>query len=77
MRLWRCEGAQRRKWREISKTFGLALRLAIDALAGLLVFAGVCGMLKLDEYLYIKDLLRRAFLRGMSFIRARPLYRSR
>ncbi|MDQ0285649.1 putative peptidoglycan lipid II flippase [Desulfofundulus luciae] len=55
----------------------LALRLVMDSLAGLLVFAGVCEMLKLDEYLYIKDLLRRAFLRGMNFIRARPLYRSR
>ncbi|MCL6449661.1 MAG: murein biosynthesis integral membrane protein MurJ, partial [Armatimonadetes bacterium] len=58
-------------------TAALALRLVMDALAGLLVFAGVCEMLKLDEYLSIKDLLRRAFLRGMSFIRARPLHRSR
>jgi putative peptidoglycan lipid II flippase len=58
-------------------TAALALRLAGDALAGVLVFAGACQVLKLDEYLYLKDLLRRAFQRGMSFIRARPLYRSR
>jgi len=58
-------------------TAALALRLAADALAGVLVFAGACQVLKLDEYLYLKDLLRRAFQRGMSFIRARPLYRSR
>ncbi len=61
----------------VSGVLFLALRLVMDALAGLLVLAGVCEMLRLDEYLYIKDLLRQAFLRGMSFIRARPLYRSR
>ncbi|SHJ68621.1 murein biosynthesis integral membrane protein MurJ [Desulfofundulus thermosubterraneus] len=55
----------------------LALRLVMDALAGLLVFAGVCRFLRLDEYLYLEGILRRAFQRGMSFIRARPLYRSR
>ena len=58
-------------------TAALALRLAGDALAGLLVFAGTCRFLRLDEYLYLEGVLRRAFLRGMNFIRARPLYRSR
>ncbi|NHM27695.1 murein biosynthesis integral membrane protein MurJ [Desulfofundulus sp. TPOSR] len=55
----------------------LALRLVMDALAGLLVFAGTCRFLRLDEYLYLEGILRRAFQRGMSFIRARPSYRSR
>jgi putative peptidoglycan lipid II flippase len=58
-------------------TAALAMRLAGDALAGVLMFAGACEVLRLDEYLYLKDLLRRAFQRGMSFVRARPLYRSR
>ncbi|MGB9825337.1 MAG: lipid II flippase MurJ, partial [Desulfofundulus sp.] len=49
----------------------LALRLALDALAGLLVFAGVCRFLRLDEYLYLEGLLRRTFLRGVSLVRAR------
>jgi putative peptidoglycan lipid II flippase len=49
-------------------TAALALRLAADALAGVLVFAGACQVLRLDEYLYLKDLLRRAILRGRGLV---------
>ncbi|RDV84794.1 tyrosine-protein phosphatase [Ammonifex thiophilus] len=36
----------------------LALRLALDALAGIAVFAGTCRLLRLDEYLRLENLLR-------------------
>ncbi|MGQ9825972.1 MAG: murein biosynthesis integral membrane protein MurJ, partial [Desulfotomaculales bacterium] len=51
----------------------LALRLALDALAAVVVFALLCRLLRLDEYLYLEGPLRRAFLRGVGRVRARAL----
>lgn len=45
-------------------TAALALRLAGDALAGVLVFAGVCELLRLDEYLSVRNFFWRSFVRG-------------
>lgn len=51
----------------------LALRLVADALARVVVFAPLCRLLRLDKYLYLESVLRRAFLRGVGRIRARAL----
>ena len=40
-------------------TLFLALRLLVDAAAGGLAFAVICRVLRLDEYMYIRMLLRR------------------
>ena len=45
----------------------LFLRPVLDGLAGAAVFAGVCQVLKLDEYLYLKDIITKRTVWGWKY----------
>ncbi|MCL6612429.1 MAG: murein biosynthesis integral membrane protein MurJ [Peptococcaceae bacterium] len=49
----------------------LALRAGLDILAGVAVLAAACEVLKLDEYLYLRDLALRLYGKGVSGIRGK------